>query len=62
MLPGEVRGGSSLSLCSVLGGCTSTMPGEQGRGSRKAADLKLLAVSDNIQKARLRVAERDFAP
>lgn len=38
------------------------MPGEQGRGSRKAADLKLLAVSDNIQKARLRVAERDFAP
>lgn len=33
-----------------------------GMGSRKAADRKLLAVSDNIQKARLRVAERVVAP
>lgn len=30
-------------------------------GSLKATDLKLLAVSDNIQKVRLRVIERDFA-
>lgn len=28
VLPGEVRGGSSLSLCSVLGDFTSPMPGE----------------------------------
>lgn len=62
VLPGDVRGGSSLSLRSVLGDFTSPMPGERGMGSRKAADLKFLAVSDNIQKARLKVAERDFAP
>lgn len=31
-------------------------------GSREAADLKFLAVSDNIQIVRLKVAERDFAP
>lgn len=38
------------------------MSGGWGLGSMKTVDLKLLAVSGNIQKARLGVAERDFVP
>lgn len=63
VLPGEVRGGEAVAcLCVLFWELHFPYARRAGMGSRKATDLKLLAVSDNIQKARLRVAERDVAP